>query len=229
MDILTSVLSWFADAQNWHGINGVPNRALEHLWYSATASVAAVVIGLPIGLLVGHTGKGSTLAINTANIGRAVPSFGIIVLAVLVLGIGFLPPFIALVAFAVPPILTNSYAGIQAVDPDLRDAAEGMGMRPSQVLFRIEMPTAMPLIMTGIRTAVVQTVATATLAAYVGLGGLGRYIIDGLALRDLVQVVVGAFLVALLALICEYLMSMLQKIVTSPGVQAQTLSRSSAS
>lgn len=226
MDIVTGVFSWLTDAQHWQGANGIPTRLLEHSWYSVSAALAAIAIALPIGLLVGHTGKGGTLAINIANVGRAVPSFGIIILAVLAMGIGFFPPFIALVAFAIPPILTNTYAGIQGVDPELRDAAEGMGMRWFQVLFRIEVPAAMPLMMNGIRTAVVQTVATATLAAYVGLGGFGRYIINGLALRDFEQVVAGALLVAVLALVFEAVMSLIQRRVTSPGVRALASSRS---
>lgn len=219
MEVLNDLLAWLGDPTNWQGTDGIPARLLEHLWYSVTAAVAAIAIALPIGLVVGHTGRGGNVVINVANVGRALPSFGIIVLVVLLLGIGFLPPFIALVAFAIPPVLTNTYAGIRAVDREVRDAAEGMGMRPLQVLTRIELPVAAPLIMAGVRTAGVQTVATATLAAYVGLGGLGRFIINGLAVQDFARVLAGALLVAALALAVELLLALLQRAVTPLGLR----------
>ncbi len=231
MELLLDVTAWLSDPVNWQGSNGVPARLLEHLWYSGAAAGLALAIALPIGVVIGHTGRGGALAINIANIGRAVPSFGIIILFVVLLGIGFVPALIALVAFAIPPVLTNTYAGIRDVDPQVRDAAEGMGMRPFEVLTRVELPLAIPLIMAGIRTSVVQTIATATLAAYVGLGGLGRYIINGLNLQDFARVISGALLVAALALTVEVLFGGLQRTLTSRGLRDrdQTVDADSAS
>lgn len=222
MEFFSDVAVWFLAPEQWQGRTGIPTRVIEHLYYSGVAAAVAIAIGLPIGLLVGHTGKGGNLAINVANVGRALPSFGIIILVVILAGIGFLPVLIALVAFAVPPVLTNTYAGIRAVDPEIRDAAEGMGMRGYEVLLKVELPVAAPLIMAGIRTAGVQTVATATLAAYVGLDGLGRYIINGLALQDFIRVFAGAALVAALAVVVELLLAFLQRVVTPQGLRRQS-------
>lgn len=220
MEFLADAMAWFADPGNWQGANGVPARLLEHLYYSGVATLVALAIALPIGLASGHTGRGGALAINVANVGRALPTFGLIILAVIVMGLGDLPIFIALVAFAVPPVLTNSYAGIRAVDPDVRDAAEGVGMTGWQVLWRVELPVALPLILAGVRTAAVQVVATATLAAYAGSGGLGRYIVNGFAVRDFPQIFAGALLVALFAIAIELAFGRLQARVVSEGVTA---------
>lgn len=218
MELLPDVAAWLTDPANWSGSNGIPTRTGQHLGYSAAAILGALLIALPIGLWVGHTGRGGTVAINVANVGRAVPSFGIIILMVVLAGLGFLPVLVALVAFAIPPILTNSYTGIQGVDARLREAAEGMGMRPLQVLFRVEVPVAMPLIMAGVRTSAVQTVATAAIAAFPGLGGLGRYIINGFAVQDLTQMISGAILIALLALGVEGLLAVVQRLLVSEGL-----------
>jgi osmoprotectant transport system permease protein len=193
----------------------------EHVWYSAVAIFISIVIALPIGIFIGHTGRGGAIVINVMNSARAVPTFGIILLTVLVAGIGLLPVVVALVALASPPIVTNTYAGIRSVDPEIRDAAEGTGMRSWQVIRQVEIPVALPIIMAGIRTSSVQIVATATFAAIVGLGGLGRYIIDGLATQDLTQVVGGAILVAALSLLTELSLSRLQRTIVSDGLQAQ--------
>ncbi|MBW3604752.1 MAG: ABC transporter permease [Actinobacteria bacterium] len=219
MEVVGAVLQWFTDPVNWQGADGVPNRILEHIGYFIGATGLALLIALPVGLLVGHTGKGGTLAINLSNVGRAVPSFGIIILAFILLGIGLLPPLIALTAMAIPPIVTNTYVGVQSVDPDVRDSAEGMGLTGMQVLRDVEVPVAMPLIMAGVRTSSVQVVATATLAAFIGLGGLGRYIFDALQTQDTAEVVAGAILVAILALIVEFAMSRLQQTIVSTGLQ----------
>lgn len=219
MGVLTSLFDWFADPANWQGSDGVPARVFEHVWYSAAATALAVVIALPIGLAVGHTGRGGALAINLSNIGRAVPSFGIIILAFFVAGFGFTPALVALTALAIPPIVTNSYVGVRAVDPEVRDSAEGMGLTGWQVLVGVEVPIALPLIMAGIRTAAVQVVATATLAAVVGIGGLGRYIFDGLQTQDLPEVLAGAILVAVLALLTELVLSGLQAALVPSGLR----------
>ncbi len=217
MAFFLEVLAWFPD--HWSGTTGVARRVAQHVGYSSAASLLAVAIALPLGLAVGHTGKGGQLAINVANVGRAIPSFGIVILAFILAGINLVPVMVALVALAIPPIVTNTYVGIRSVDPEVRDAAEGMGMTGWQVLRRVELPVAMPLVMAGVRTATVQVVATATLAAFIGLGGLGRYIFDGLQVRDSVRVVAGALLVAALSLLTELLLAALQRTVVPRGLR----------
>jgi osmoprotectant transport system permease protein len=218
MGVVGDVLRWLTDPVQWSGPGGIPVRTLQHVWYSLLATGIATAIALPIGIAIGHTGRGGLVAVNLTNLGRAIPSLGIIILMFTLVGFGIVPVLVALVALAVPPIVTNSYVGIRSVDPDVREAAEGMGMRGRQVLWQVELPVAMPLIMAGIRTSTVQVVATATLAAYVGLGGLGRYLIDGLSQRDLPQVVGGAILVALLSLLTELLLGRVQALVVSRGL-----------
>jgi osmoprotectant transport system permease protein len=213
--VVNQVLAWLTDPAQWSGPDGIPVRTLQHLWYSLLATGIAAAIALPIGIYIGHTGRGALVAVNLTNLGRAIPSLGIIILMFTLVGFGIVP---VLVALAVPPIVTNSYIGVRSVDRDVREAAEGMGMRGRQVLWQVELPVAMPLIMAGVRTSAVQVVATATLAAFVGLGGLGRYLIDGLSQRDLPQVVGGAILVAVLSLLTELLLGRVQSMVVSQGL-----------
>ena len=218
MDVVNQVSGWLTDPVNWSGPNGIPVRTLQHLLYSLLATAMAAAIALPIGILIGHTGRGALVAVNTTNLGRAIPSLGILILMFTLVGFGVIPVLVALTALAVPPMVTNSYIGVRSVDPEVREAAEGMGMRGRQVLWQVELPVAMPLIMAGIRTSTVQVVATATLAAIVGLGGLGRYLIDGLSQRDLPQVVGGAILVAVLSLVTELALGRLQTLVVPRGL-----------
>jgi osmoprotectant transport system permease protein len=218
MNVVNEVIAWLTDPAQWSGPDGIPVRTLQHLWYSVLATVIAAAIALPIGVYIGHTGRGAVFAVNLTNLGRAIPSLGIIILMFTVFGFGIAPVLITLFALAIPPIVTNSYIGVRSVDPDVRQAAEGMGMRGRQVLWQVELPMAMPLIMAGIRTSAVQVVATATLAAFVGLGGLGRYLIDGLAQRDIAEVVGGAILVAALSLLTELLLGRVQTMVVSKGL-----------
>jgi osmoprotectant transport system permease protein len=218
VNVVNEVLAWLTDPAQWSGPDGIPARTLQHLWYSLLATGIAAAIALPIGILIGHTGRGALLAVNLTNLGRAIPSLGILILMFTLVGLGFVPALVALTALAVPPIVTNSYIGVRSVDRDVREAAEGMGMRGRQVLWRVELPMAMPLIMAGIRTSAVQVVATATLAAIIGLGGLGRYLIDGLSQRDLPQVVGGAILVAVLSLLTELVLGRVQSMVVSQGL-----------
>jgi len=225
MELLFDVASWLSDPVQWDGSNAIYVRIGQHLWYTTTAVLVALIVALPIGLAVGHTGRGEAFAVNVANIGRAIPSFGIILLFVVLAGIGFVPVLIALTLFAIPPILTNTYTGISGVDRQLRDAAYGLGMRRLQVLTQVEIPVAMPLIMAGIRTSSVQVVATATLAAFPGLGGLGRYIINGLSVQNYPQVIAGALLVAVLALLVEGLLALLQRTVVPIGLQHTRVAR----
>ena len=173
------VVQWFLDPAHWQGDGGILHRTFEHLVMSGLSVLVAALIALPVGIAIGHYGRGGILAINVSNIGRAVPSFAVLVIAVQLFGIGALPAFIALVALAIPPMVTNSYIGMREVDPDVREAARGMGMRERVVLLRVELPIAVPFIMAGLRTSAVNVVATATLAALVAWGGLGRFIVDG--------------------------------------------------
>jgi osmoprotectant transport system permease protein len=218
VDVVNEVVAWLTDPAQWRGPDGIPVRTLQHLWYSLLATAIAAAIALPIGIFVGHTGRGALVAVNLTNLGRAIPSLGIIILMFTLVGFGIVPVLVTLIALAIPPIVTNSYIGVRSVDPDVREAAEGMGMRGRHVLWRVELPVAMPLIMAGIRTSTVQVVATATLAAFVGLGGLGRYLIDGLSQRDLAQVVGGAILVAVLSLATELVLGRVQARVVSKGL-----------
>ena len=218
MNVVNEVIAWLTDPAQWSGSDGIPVRTLQHLWYSLVATAIAAAIALPVGVYIGHTGRGALFAVNLTNLGRAIPTLGIIILVFLLAGYGVIPVLVALTALAVPPIVTNSYTGVRSVDPEVREAAEGMGMRGRQVLWRVELPVAMPLIMAGIRTSAVQVVATATLAAVVGLGGLGRYLIDGFSQRDLAEVVGGAILVAVLALVTELALGRIQTLVVSEGL-----------
>jgi osmoprotectant transport system permease protein len=218
VNVVNEVIAWLTDPAQWSGPDGIPVRTLQHLWYSLLATGIAAAIALPIGVFIGHTGRGAVFAVNLTNLGRAIPSLGIIILMFTLVGFGIVPVLVALVALAVPPVVTNSYVGVRSVDPEVREAAEGMGMRGRQVLWKVELPVAMPLIMAGIRTSTVQVVATATLAALVGLGGLGRYLIDGLSQRDLPQVVGGAILVAVLSLLTELALGRVQALVVSRGL-----------
>ncbi len=218
MNVINDVLAWLTDPAQWSGPDGIPVRTLQHLWYSLVATAIAAAIALPVGIFIGHTGRGALTVINLANQGRAIPALGILFLMFFLFGFGVVPILAALTALAIPPIVTNSYIGVRSVDRDVREAAEGMGMRGRQVLWKVEVPVAMPLIMAGVRTSTVQVVATATLAAVVGLGGLGRYLIDGLAQRDLPQVVGGAILVAVLSLATELVLGRVQTLVVSDGL-----------
>ncbi|WP_427887678.1 ABC transporter permease [Kribbella sp. GL6] len=211
---------YLTDSYNWSGNEGIWARILEHLWYTFAALGLSVVIGLPIGLRIGHTRRGAFLAINAGNAARALPSLGLLMLAVLLTNqIGFLPVLIALVALGIPPILASTYAGISGVDPATIDAARGMGMTGREILTKVEIPIAMPLIISGVRSATLQIVSTATIAALVSLGGLGRYVIDGLKLRDFPQMFSGALLVALMALLLDALFALIGRLTVSPGLK----------
>jgi osmoprotectant transport system permease protein len=221
VNLLGQVLHWFLDGSHWQGDFGIPNRLFEHVTMSGASLLAAGLIALPVGITLGHFGRGGNLAINVSNVGRAIPSFAILVLAVQLVGIGALPAFVALVALGVPPILTNSYVGMREVDPEVREAANGMGMRQRAILWRIELPIALPLIMAGVRTSAVNIVATATLAALVAWGGLGRFIVDGLSQRDYAQLVAGALLVALLSIVVELALAAAQRLTTPEGLRVK--------
>ncbi|MGI8776568.1 MAG: ABC transporter permease [Acidimicrobiales bacterium] len=219
MTFFGQVVRWFTTAAHWHGSNGIPRRLSEHLVMCGAAMLTAMVAALPTGILLGHVNRLGGLIINLANVGRAIPSFAILVVATQVVGIGALPAFCALVALAVPPMVTNSFIGVREVDDRVREAARGMGMTGRQVLGRVELPIAVPMVMAGVRTAAVQVVATATIAALVAWGGLGRYIVDGLAQRDFVQVFAGAVLVAGVAVVTEVALAGLQRLLSPAGLR----------
>lgn len=221
MNFLADVVRWFADGAHWRGANGIPRRLFEHVTMSLAATLTAAVVALTLGIVLGHLNRAGWLAINLSNVGRAIPSFAILVLAAQLFGIGAKPAYCALVALAIPPMVTNSFVGVREVDADVRESARGMGMTGAQVLRRVELPMALPLIMAGIRTSAVQVVATATLAALVAWGGLGRYIVDGLAQRDFVQVFAGAVLVAGVSVLTEALLAGIQRLVVPIGLRGQ--------
>ncbi|WP_055546452.1 ABC transporter permease [Streptomyces sp. NBRC 110028] len=205
MGVIGEAWDWLATGSHWSGGDGVWHRLGEHLFLTVVCLAIACVVALPVAVLLGHIGKGGAIAVNISNAGRAVPTFAVLVLLLLSpLGThGEWPTIIALVLFAVPPLLTNAYVGVSEADREVVEAARGMGMTGGQLIRRVELPLAFPLIMTGVRTAAVQVVATATLAALPGGGGLGRIITAGFRLTDTPQVVAGAVLVAGLALLVE--------------------------
>lgn len=222
MDVLNGLFAWFADPAQWSGGTGIPARMGEHVHYSMLGLLLSTAIAVPLGLLTGHTGVGGFLTTSLANFARALPTIGVLFLIVLAAGIGLVPVVCALVALAIPPILVNTHEGVRGVEPRLRDAAVGMGMRGHEVLFGLELPMAVPLILNGMRTAAVQVVATATIAAYVGVGGLGRYIVDGQARQDLTMMLGGSVLVVLLAVLTTLLFAGLRRLLLAPGLRAQT-------
>ena len=229
--ILTDIWAWLTDPLNWQGPDGIGMQVVRHLAYSFAALAMACVVAVPLGLWIGHTGKGSVAVVNAASALRAIPSLGLLLLGWLLLArwlpgdLAFvLPSLVVLAVLAVPPVLSGVYSGIAEVDPAARDAAKGMGMTSWQVLRQVEIPVAMPLILSGLRSGLLQIIATATIAAYVSLGGLGRFLIDGLAFRDYVMMAGGAILVAGLALVMELLFTLLERLVVSPGLRRKEAS-----
>ena len=234
MEFFGEVAAWFSDPANLFGSDGLQGRLGEHLVLSVIPLLIAMAIALPLGAWIGHSGRFANLVINIANVGRAIPSLAILALVTMLLqafivSIGLrqyaseIATMIALTALAIPPILTNAYVGISEVDDDLVEAGRGMGMRESQVLREVELPVALPVILVGVRTAAVQVVATATLGAVFATGGLGRFIIDGIAQRRFDEVFAGALVVALLSIMTELAFEFVQRRVTSPGVRGRRI------
>lgn len=220
-------LSYLFDPAHWHLTEpgSLPQLILSHLGYVALALLIGTVIALPVGLYIGHTGRGSFLAINAGNAGRSLPTLGLLMLMVTLLGLGLTPVLIALTVLVIPPILTSAYAGMRTLDPQVVDAARGMGMRGWQVLTRVEFPMALPVLMSGFRNAALQVVATATVAAAVGLNGLGRLLIDGLAVNDYSRVLAGAIVVAVLAVALDLFFALVQRWIVSPGLSGRAGAR----
>ena len=214
MSTVGGVVEWFADPEHWSGPSGVPTRVVEHLGLTAAALGIACAIAVPLALWLGHLGRGGPLAVNLANVGRAVPTFAVLVLlAIGPLGFGPEATITALVLFAIPPILTNGYVGMREVDRDVVEAARGVGLSPLQVVRRVELPLAVPLLLNGIRLAAVQVIATATIAALVAGGGLGNIILRGFGTQDQAAVVAGALLVAGFAVTTELLFTGLSRVL----------------
>jgi osmoprotectant transport system permease protein len=216
---MKDTISWLLDGAHWTGGDGVPHLLREHAQITLLAVVLACLVALPLGLLLGHWRRGGVLAINISNVGRAVPTFAVLVIfaTTSTIGVGNEAAIYALAIFAIPPILTNTYVGMTGVDPDALEAARGMGMNERQVLFRVEMPLALPLIAAGFRTATVQVVATATLAALVAGGGLGRLIVEGFGRQDRPQIYAGALIVAVLCIVTEAGLGLVQRRLTPGG------------
>lgn len=232
MEGIGEVIAWFTAPEQWSGNNAIPLRLWEHVSLSAAALAAGVGVALPVGLYIGHTGRGARTVIAVANIGRAVPSLGwlgiVYPISVALLargGLGFWPTFVALVALSLPPIVTNTYAGLREVDADLREAGRGMGMREVELLRRVEIPIALPVILAGIRASAVTVVATATLSSIVGGGTLGAYVVQGLFINDMPRVVGGAIMVAALALLTEWGFATLQRRSVSAGIRGRPIPR----
>jgi osmoprotectant transport system permease protein len=224
VNFLTETVAWLTNADNWAGPNGIPVRLLEHVQLSLVVMVIAIAIALPAGLYIGHSGRGATVAVGLANIGRAVPTFammGILLPFTQAIdpanGFGLYPTVLAMIILAIPPILVNAYTGVAEVDRDLVEAARGMGFRGSQILRGVEIPVALPVILGGIRSASVQVIATTTLGAILGIGGLGRFIVDGIAQNDDGQLYGGVVLVAGLAMLSEIVLSQFQRIASAPA------------
>ncbi len=211
-------------AENMWGTAGIANRMWEHVQLSAFATAVASAMAIPAGLALGHVKRGGVIAVTTVNIGRAIPSFAIVALALPIsirigLGLGFWPTFLALVALALPPMFTNTYTGVSEVDSAIVEAGRGMGLSGRQLLASVEFPLASPVILAGVRISTVQVVATATLGALVGWGGLGRFIIDGFAQQDNVEVFVGGLLVAILAIAVEIAFEVLERLLIPSGLR----------
>jgi osmoprotectant transport system permease protein len=203
MNFLQQALSYIFTAANWGGPAGLGARIGEHLEYTVVAVLFSALVAVPIGMVIGHTGRGTFLVVTGVNALRALPTLGVLLLGVLLWGLGLVPPTVALMLLGIPPLLAGTYAGIANVDRAVVDAARSMGMTESRVLLRVEVPNALPLIVGGLRTATLQIVATATVAAYASLGGLGRYLIDGIKVRQFYLALVGALMVTALALILD--------------------------
>jgi osmoprotectant transport system permease protein len=223
---IVNIFGWLTDPANWSGSGGIPAQIGYHLLYSFVALAVALAIGVPLGILIGYTGRGETVVAGLANALRALPTLGLLVLLFLIISpvvtgklVYVLPTIIVLVLLAVPPILTGTYAGIQNADPDAVGAARGMGFTKQQILLRVQLPCALPLMISGVRSSTLQIVSTATVAAYLGLQGLGRFILDGRAQANFAEMAGGAIVVAVLALVLELSFAWLGRMVVSPGLR----------
>ena len=221
MSFFSYAWDWVTTSANWGGSGGIARQLVAHLGYSGLPLLIAALIAIPLGVLIGHTGRGAVAVVNLANAWRAIPTLGLLILLAVYLGFSTLTWLLPLVVLAIPPILVNVYEGVAGVDPGVKDAAKGMGMTPWQQVRKVEVPVAMPLIVLGLRTGAIFVVATATIAAYIGLGGLGRYIIDGLAVSNYGEVAGGALFVVLLALAVQALFIGVRRAAVPKGLRQQ--------
>jgi len=224
MSFLAFAWDWLKSPQQWQGQDSIQVRLLQHLGYTGVSLLIAALIALPLGLLIGHYRRGGFAVVNVTNIWRAVPTLGLLILVVVSFGLTFLSWLTPLVVLAIPPVLVNTYEGVAGVDPELKDAARGMGMTDWQLLWKVEVPVAIPLIMLGLRTAAIFVVATATIAAQPGFGGLGRYIIDGLASNNYGEVAGGAAVIVVLALVIQAVFVGLRRLAVPTGLRLQARS-----
>lgn len=216
--MIVDLITWLSDPVHWRGPEGVPAQTLLHLYYCVLSVGIAALIAVPVGLYIGHTGRGGTFVVGVSNAMRGLPTLGLVTALVLFFGLGVTPVLAGLVILAVPAILSGTYAGIQSVPADAVDAARGMGMTPVQRLWQVELPNALPLLIGGVRSAMLQVVATAAVAAYVGLGGLGRLLLSGLANGEYVQMAAAALFIALLALVLDGLLAALSRWMVPRGL-----------
>ena len=222
MSFFSYAWDWITSGANWHGAGSIPHQVLAHLGYSALPLLIAAVIAIPAGVAIGHRGgQAANVVINVANAWRSIPTLGLLILLAVFLGFSALTWLVPLVVLAIPPILINAAAGVAEVDPGVRDAAKGVGMTTWQQILQVEVPIAVPLILLGLRTSAIFVVATATIAAYIGLGGLGRFIFDGLASSDYGPVAGGALLVVILAVLVLVLFTVLTRVLTPAGLRQQ--------
>jgi osmoprotectant transport system permease protein len=223
MNLFLEGIRWVLDPAHYGGINGIDTRTAEHLFITLVSLATAAVIAIPLGYLVGHTGRGRALAVAVSGGVRALPTLGFLILIALGVGIGFEAPYVALVVLGIPSILAGAYSGFEAIDRRTIDAARAVGMTEWQIVGKVEIPLGLPLLMGGLRLAALQIVATATLADYVGAGGLGHFIFLGLQTSDYPQMLAGSIVVIILAVVSEILFSILQKLVVPAGVAAGRL------
>ncbi|MEO8093647.1 MAG: ABC transporter permease [Pseudolysinimonas sp.] len=222
MNFFIDGFAYIFDGANWVGPSGIAQRLGDHLFFTVVSILIALVIAVPLGLAIGHTGKGRSFVIVVTSAARALPTFGLLLFFILLGGLQLWPLILVLVILAVPPILAGVYSGLEAIDRQTIDASRAVGMSEWQILTRVEVPLALPLMVGGLRSGVLQVIATATVAGYVAQGGLGRYLIEGLALHNYTLSIVGAILVAALALLVDALFAIVQKLVRPRGVSRGT-------
>jgi osmoprotectant transport system permease protein len=218
MNFFVAAFAYIFDGAHWTEVNGIGQRLVEHLQYTGLSIGIALLIAVPLGLLIGHTGRGRAFVIGLTSAARALPTFGFLLFIVLLAGLGLAPLIAVLVVLAIPPLLAGVYAGIEAVDRMPVDAARAIGMSEWQILGGVEVPLGLPLMIGGLRSAILQVIATATIAGYVAQGGLGRYLIEGLARHDFTLAIVGSVLVAGLALAVDGVFAIIQKLAEPRGV-----------
>ncbi|RXZ71269.1 ABC transporter permease [Agromyces albus] len=220
MNLFLDALAWLFDPAQWSGSGSIPQRIGEHVWISLVVLLIASAIALPVGAIIGHSGRGREVAIRVSGGLRALPTLGVLTLFGLWIGIGLSAPILALVILAIPPLLAGAYAGFESVDRHTIDAARAVGMRESQIVGKVELPLGMPILVGGIRSATLQIIATATLAAFIADAGLGRFIFEGLKIRDYGEMLGGSILVIILALVVDGCFAVTQRLVVPAGVRA---------